>query len=125
LPPPEKTETHAQAGLSFATLWSDSDRVLVQNVEAAIGSGRCVEAIEMLDTLVTGMLTSAAMLSGSTDPARDAMNMPLMLGIDGRRYLAFRSIVRASRTGTKPSTHDALAAYAFAIEARMAHGSVR
>jgi hypothetical protein len=71
------------------------------------------------------MFTSTATLFGSTDAARDATSMPLLLGIDGRRYLAFRSIVRASRSGAKASAHDALAAYAFAVEARMAKSSVR
>jgi mutual gliding-motility protein MglA len=78
-----------------------------------------------VDTLVTRVLTNTAALFGSTDAAHDAASMPLLLGIDGRRYLAFRSIVRASRNGAKASSHDALAAYAFALEARMARSSVR
>jgi hypothetical protein len=112
-------------GLSFAELWPESDRVLVHDVEAAIAASRCSEAIDLSDALVTRILTSTATLFGSTDASRDATTMPPLLGIDGRRYLAFRSIVRAARSGAKASPQDALAAYAFAIEARMARSSVR
>ncbi len=117
--------TRKAIGLSFAELWPESDRILVHEVEAAIAAGRCSEAIDLSDALVTRILTSTATLFGSTDASRDATTMPPLLGIDGRRYLAFRSIVRAARSGAKASSQDALAAYAFAIEARTARSSVR
>lgn len=123
--PADKGDVRKAAGMSFAELWPESDRALVHDVETAIAAGRCSEAIDLADTLVVRILTSTATLFGSTDSARDATSMPHLLGIDGRRYLAFRSIVRASRSGAKASTQDALAAYAFAIEARMAKSSVR
>jgi hypothetical protein len=122
---PAAPDAHKSAGLSFAELWPESDRALVHEVEAAIAANRCAEAIDFADALVTRMLTSTATLFGSANASSDATNMPLFLGIDGRRYLTFRSIVRASRGGAKPSSHDALAAYAFAIEVRMARGSLR
>ncbi|MBK9263967.1 MAG: hypothetical protein IPM54_29720 [Polyangiaceae bacterium] len=121
----EKSEARKTHELSFGELWPESDRALVHEAEAALAAGRCAEAIDHADALVTRVLTGAATLFGSSDPSRDMTNMPLMLGIDGRRYLAFRSIVRACRSGAKPSMRDALAAYAFAIEARMAKSSVR
>ncbi len=123
--PVEKTDARKSPGLSFADLWPEADRALVHEVETAIAAGRCSEAIDLADTLVGRVLTSTATLFGSTDATRDAASMPLLLGIDGRRFLAFRSIVRASRSGAKASPQDALAAYAFAIEARMAKGSIR
>jgi len=121
----EKAEPRKGTGLSFAELWPESDRALVHDVEAAIAAGRCSEAIELADTLVTRILTSTATLFGSADAARDAASMPQLLGLDGRRFLSFRSLVRASRSGAKASVQDALAAYAFALEARMAKSSVR
>jgi hypothetical protein len=121
----EKTEAHRPTGLSLAELWPESDRALVNDTEAAIAGGRCAEAIELADGLVRRTLTSAAALFGSADPSRDAVNLPLLLGIDGRRYLAFRSMVRAARGGAKPSQHDALVAYAFAIEVRAAKTAIR
>ena len=44
----------------------------------------------------------------------------LLLGLDGRRYLAFRSLVRESRSAGDIQESDALSAFAFAIEARLA-----
>jgi hypothetical protein len=43
-----------------------------------------------------------------------------LLGLDGRRYLAFRSLVRSVRSGGSASASDALGAYALAIEVRSA-----
>ncbi|MDI3283941.1 gliding motility protein [Polyangium sp. 15x6] len=120
---------HAEAsrgvGLSFAELWSDGDHALVHNVEAAIANGRYAEAIEQCDGLVARQLASAASLFGASDAPRDPSTVPLMLGLDGRRYLSFRSTVRAARGGVKMTARDALAAYAFAIDTRLARSSIR
>ncbi|WP_272423552.1 GTP-binding protein [Polyangium jinanense] len=126
-----KTEAgvHAEglrgAGLSFAELWSDGDHALIHNVEASIANGRYAEAIEQCDGLVARQLASAASLFGASDAPRDPSTVPLMLGLDGRRYLSFRSTVRAARGGVKMTARDALAVYAFAIDARLARSSIR
>ncbi|MDC3958332.1 hypothetical protein KEG38_31025 [Polyangium jinanense] len=70
-------------------------------------------------------LASAASLFGASDAPRDPSTVPLMLGLDGRRYLSFRSTVRAARGGVKMTARDALAVYAFAIDARLARSSIR
>ena len=44
----------------------------------------------------------------------------LLLGLDGRRYLAFRAAVRAARLREGVTMKDALDAYTFALEARRA-----
>jgi hypothetical protein len=50
--------------------------------------------------------------------------MALVLGIDGRRYLAFRSLAREARQGRAVSPSEALAAYALAIQIRIARASL-
>jgi hypothetical protein len=49
----------------------------------------------------------------------------MLLGLDGRRYLAFRSVVREARGDGLITAREALSAYAFAIECRIARSSIR
>jgi signal recognition particle receptor subunit beta len=112
------------AGASFAELWPDNERDVVREVEGAIRTGKYWRAIELCDTLVSRILAGAAGLFGSTDAPRDPGIVPLLLGLDGRRYLAFRNVVREARTDGLITSRDALAAFAFAIDARLARTSI-
>ena len=76
-------------------------------------------------SLMSRILASAAGLFGAHEAPRDPATLPLLLGLDGRRYLGFRSIVRAARNAGKISARDALSAYAFVIEARTTRNSIR
>jgi signal recognition particle receptor subunit beta len=118
-------EAQAAPGLSFAELWPEADRALVREVEAAIAGARFADAIELCDGLVTRVLASAAHLFGSSEAPRDAAVVPLLLGLDGRRYLGFRALVREARSGGKMGAREALTAYAFAIDARTAKSAIR
>ncbi len=118
-------ESPTGTGMSFAELWPDVDRSLVNHVETAIAGGRYAEAIEQCDGLVARVLASAASVFGASDAPRDPGAVPILLGLDGRRYLSFRSTVRAARGGGKMTARDALATYAFAIDARLARSSIR
>jgi mutual gliding-motility protein MglA len=120
-----QVEAPRGVGMSFAELWPDGDHAFVHSVEAAIAGGRYAEAIEQCDGLVARQLASAASVFGASDAPRDPSTVPLLLGLDGRRYLSFRSTVRASRGGGAMTARDALAAYAFAIDARLARSSIR
>ena len=111
-------------GVSFAELWPDAEGDTVREVEAALAMRRYARAVELCDALVSRVFASAAGLFGSAEAPRDPVLVPVLLGLDGRRYLAFRSTVREARTGTVVDPRDALAAFAFAIEARIARSSV-
>jgi signal recognition particle receptor subunit beta len=113
------------AGLSFADLWPDQDRALVREVEAAIAGARFADAIELSDGVLARILAGAASLFGSTEAPRDPAVVPLLLGLDGRRYLTFRATVREARSGGRMNARDALSAFAFVIEARLARTSIR
>lgn len=113
------------AGLSFADLWPDQDRALVREVEAAIAGARFADAIELSDGVLARILAGAASLFGSTEAPRDPAVVPLLLGLDGRRYLSFRATVREARSGGRMTARDALAAFAFVIEARLARTAIR
>jgi len=111
-------------GMSFAELWQDSEQAMVRELESAIANGRVALALELCETLLSRVLASAASLFGTTDAPRDAAVVPLLLGLDGRRYLSFRALVRSARSGTVVTGRDALQAYALLIDARIARNSV-
>jgi hypothetical protein len=111
-------------GVSFAELWPEGEQEMVRDVEDAMRSGRYWRAIELCETLVSRVLASAAGLFGTTDAPRDAAVVPMLLGLDGRRYLSFRSIVREARGDGLITAREALAAYAFAIDCRIARSSI-
>ena len=61
----------------------------------------------------------AGALGSAGESPRDPALVVLLLGLDGRRYLEFRSAVRGARS-KEASESDALKAFAFAIDARLA-----
>jgi hypothetical protein len=48
----------------------------------------------------------------------------LLLGIDGKRYLGFRGLVRDARRGRDVSARHALEAFAFALDAARARSTL-
>ncbi|MCC6217445.1 MAG: gliding motility protein [Polyangiaceae bacterium] len=108
-------------GCSFAQLWPAPERAVVERVEEALTRGDATAAVMLVDQLAARVLASAAGLLGATlETPRDPSVVALLLGLDGRRYLAFRALVRDARAGGAVSHAQALAAYALAIEARLA-----
>ncbi|MGK4006104.1 GTPase domain-containing protein [Sorangium sp. So ce1036] len=118
--PSAATRHLAQPGLSFVALWPTAEREAVAEIEAAIAAERYAVALERCDALVTGILAKAADLAGATGASRDPLTVPALLGLDGRRYLGFRAVVRRAREGGEVTERDTLRAFAFAIDARLA-----
>jgi hypothetical protein len=118
------TEGVPAAGVSFAALWAAPDRSLVAEIEAAITGGRYAHATLECNALVERLLANAADLLSSAHTPRDPAVVPLLLGLDARRYLGFRSTVLRARAGEDISVREALAAFAFAIDARLAESSI-
>ncbi|HVY47934.1 MAG TPA: GTPase domain-containing protein [Minicystis sp.] len=113
-----------RGGVSFAELWPEGERDTVREVEDAIQKGKYWRAIELCEALVSRILAGAAGLFGSSEAPRDPAIVPILLGLDGRRYLSFRNIVREARTDGLITSRDALAAFAFAVDARLARSSI-
>jgi mutual gliding-motility protein MglA len=113
------------SGLSFAELWSEADRALVREVEVAIASARYSDAVELCDGVLARILAGADSVFGTSEAPRDPTVVPLLLGLDGRRYLSFRATVREARNGGRMLARDALSAFAFVIEARLARIAIR
>ncbi len=115
----------AEPGWSFEALWPVGERPTVRQIEHAIAAADYGQAVELSEQLVARAFAGAANIIGSTtDARRDPAVIPLLLGLDGRRYLEFRGVVRDGRAGRSIGLVEALEAYAFAVEARLARSRV-
>ncbi|AKV01852.1 gliding motility protein MglA [Labilithrix luteola] len=125
VPASNGTETRALVPFSLSELWPASDRDGVRQAEAMIAARDAVNAILACDVLVTRVLASAAGLVGTLDAPRDPAVVALLLGLDGARYLQFRTAVRAARHREQVTMKDALECYLFSLEARRARELLR
>lgn len=108
-------------GFSFGALFPTSEQGVVRVVELALALGDPAAALAAMDQLVARALASAAALAGSAhDAPRDPALVALLLGVEPRRYLKFRSLVRQARAGSLLSIEAGLAAYAFVLDLRRA-----
>jgi mutual gliding-motility protein MglA len=110
-------------GVGFELLWPPAERSLVQELEAALNAGDPALALRACEALIARSLAGAAAALGTNEAPRDPATMALVLGIDGRRYLAFRSLARETRQGRAVSITEALSAYALAIQIRIARSA--
>ena len=110
---------------SLSDLWPESERDRVRQAEAMLAARDAVNAILACDVLVTRVLASAAGLVGTLDAPRDPALVSLLLGLDGARYLQFRTLVRAARHRETVTMKDALECFTFSIEARRAREALR
>ena len=72
--------------------------------------------VQQMICLAFGLLRPVTPDHGQKSPALVA----LLLGIEPRRYLKFRSLVREARAGTLLSVEAGLLAYAFVLDLRRA-----
>jgi signal recognition particle receptor subunit beta len=120
--PPDVSASAVPPGtFSFASLFSGSEQGVVRVVESSLALGDPAAAITAMEQLVTRALASGAALVGSSlDSPRDPALVALLLGVEPRRYLKFRSLVREARAGTLLSGDAGLIAYAFVLDLRRA-----
>lgn len=110
---------------SLAELWPEAERDRVRQAEAMLAARDAVNAILACDVLVTRVLASAAGLVGTLDAPRDPALVSLLLGLDGARYLQFRTLVRAARHRETVTMKDAFECFTFSIEARRSREALR
>ena len=110
---------------SMADLWPESERESVRQTEAMMAARDAVNAILACDVLVTRVLASAAGLVGTLDAPRDPALVAVLIGLDGVRYLHFRTTVRAARHREPVTMKDAYDGFTFALEARRARDLLR
>ncbi|HEX2672004.1 MAG TPA: GTPase domain-containing protein [Polyangiaceae bacterium] len=125
-PPPEVMRSTAPPGVSFELLWPVPERTMVRELETTLAQGDFERSITLAEQLVARALASAAsLLGGNFDAPRDPSTVALLLGLDGRRYLEFRALVRDVRGGRGVNEAEALGAYATAIDVRLARSRIQ
>jgi signal recognition particle receptor subunit beta len=125
----EKKVDSVRAGavttFTMSEMWPENDRESVRQAEAMIAARDAVNAVLACDVLVTRVLASAAGLVGTLDAPRDPAVVALLLGLDGARYMHFRTAVRAARHREAVTMKDAFDGFTFALEARRARENLR
>jgi len=101
---------------SMAELWPPSDRDAVRRVEAFLSAGDARAAVLACELVVSRELEVAASFDRDSAVTRDPALVALLLGADGRHYLAFREAVRTAGENGEITQRDAVEAYLFAIE---------
>ncbi len=119
-PPPPAPE----GSLSFAEMWPEDERNAVRRAEASLASGDATGAVLACDVLVARVLASGAALAGSVEAPRDPAVVVMLLGLQGPRYLSFRTTVRAARNKEAVSQRAAMDCFLFALEARRARAAI-
>jgi signal recognition particle receptor subunit beta len=115
----------SQPIFTLSELWPEADREGVRQAEQMLAARDAVNAILACDVLVARVLASAARLIGTLDAPRDPAVVCLLLGLDGARYMHFRTLVRAARHREHVTLRDAIECFIFALEARRARESLR
>ncbi len=113
-PAPSKVTGH----FSLVELWPAPDHESVLRVEHLVAASDAAAAIAACEDLISRVLAAASMRRGTPPHPRDPAVIVALLGLDGGRYLAFRSLARAVRAKRPATVRDALECYAFAVEAR-------
>jgi signal recognition particle receptor subunit beta len=119
-PLPQPLASADSPGFSFAELWPAPDRDAVARTEQALAARDAPGAVSASEDLLSRVLAAGSVLLGGQAHPRDAAVVVTLLGLDGARYLAFRSVARGVRGKREPTIREALECYAFAIDARRA-----
>ncbi|MET0791980.1 MAG: GTPase domain-containing protein [Polyangiaceae bacterium] len=124
--PPQPVQEASGSTFSFEVLWPAQERITVRELEDSLAQSDFERAVSLADQLVARALASAAsLLGGNLDAPRDPVTVALLLGLEGRRYLEFRALVRDVRSGRGVTASEALGAYAMAIEVRSARARIQ
>jgi signal recognition particle receptor subunit beta len=118
-------EEEAPSQLSFAPLFAPMERALIEQIEASIVHGAYADAVGMCEAALHRLLTAIASLVGAgmpggPVPAASDASLPLLVGLDGRRFLTFRAMARRARQIGDVGVRDVLECYAFLLEAKLA-----
>lgn len=108
------------SSLSFSALWGDGERDAAREVERDIAAKNFLQALEGMDSLATRVLASAGALLRNSEAPRDLALLPLLMGVSGERFLAFRALLRDARAGVEVDERGVLAAYVFVLELKLA-----
>jgi signal recognition particle receptor subunit beta len=101
---------------TLSDLWPEGEREAVKHAEALIGARDAASAVLACEAVLTRTLGETAQRLG--DSPRDPATIALLLGVDGARYVAFVTAVRAARAQEDVTLAQALACYAVTLDAQ-------
>jgi hypothetical protein len=110
----------AGGGFSLAELWPSGDRDGVRLVEQLIVRRDLSGAIGACEDLLSRVLATGSVMLGGQPSPRDPVIVVSLLGLDGPRYMAFRTVARGIRARREPTMREVLECYLFVAEARRA-----
>jgi len=116
----QASDSATVAIFSLAELWPEEEREAVRNVEQLLAARDTVGAVLASDVLMMRVLAGAAALAGPAQAPRDPGVVWMLLGMNGGRWLRFRTLVRTARDGAEIAPADALTCLLAACEARIA-----
>jgi signal recognition particle receptor subunit beta len=105
---------------SLAELWPPGDREVVHVAEHCIAARDYPGAVAACEDLLSRILAAGSVLLGGQPHPRDPAILVTLLGLEGIRYMAFRTVARGARIKREPTLREALDCYAFVAEARRA-----
>jgi signal recognition particle receptor subunit beta len=117
---PASSPVSSSGVFSLSELWPASDRESVRTAEQLIVRRDLAGAIAACEDLLSRVLAAASVMLGGQPSPRDPVIVVSLLGLDGPRYMAFRTVARGSRARREPTVRDALDCYVFVAEARRA-----
>jgi hypothetical protein len=105
----------------FALLWPPAELGRVRELEQALAQRDFPRVVNLADQLAAHTLASgASLMSGAHDAPRDPLLAAVLLGLQGREYMEFRTLVRKARVNGSVGHDEALRAYVFTLQARVA-----
>jgi signal recognition particle receptor subunit beta len=110
----------ASGAFSLAELWPAGDREAVRLAEHLIVQRDLAGAMVACEDLLSRVLAAASVMLGGQPSPRDPVIVVSLLGLDGPRYMAFRTVARGTRARREPTLREALDGYVFVAEARRA-----
>jgi hypothetical protein len=110
----------ASKQFTFAALFSPAERALVEQIELTISHGDYADALGVCDAALRRVLGRVAHAIADDDESRaDEASIALLLGLEGRRFLAFRALAKRARQLGDVGARDALEGYSLLLEARV------
>lgn len=110
-PPPEG------AALSFVHMFpSPDEREVVERLEAQLARGDAHAAVLSTEIALSRLLATVGAAFGGDGAPKEPALAAYLLGLDGRRFSAFRAVVRATRRGDDVGLAQAFDGYLLLLE---------
>ncbi|MBK6459526.1 MAG: GTPase domain-containing protein [Myxococcales bacterium] len=117
LPPVPSPPGSSEAGLTFVHMFPSADeREVVERLEAQLARGDAHAALLSAEIALSRLLATVGAAFGGDGAPKEPALAAYLLGLDGRRFSAFRAVVRATRRGDDVGLAQAFEGYLLLLE---------